>query len=48
MIVLNEVDMTENFFQQIEVTILIQDVVAIFSSDCFLQHKEGLKWASML
>jgi len=35
-------------FKQIEVTTLIQDVVAIFSSECFLQHKEGLKWASML
>ena len=35
-------------FRQIEVTTLIQDVVAILSSDCFLQHKEGLKWASML
>ena len=35
-------------FRQIEVTTLIQDVVAIFSFDCFLHHKEGLKWASML
>ena len=35
-------------FQQIEVTLLIQDVVAIFSFEYFLQHKEDLKWASML
>ena len=35
-------------FQQIEVTTLIQDVVTIFSSNCFLHHKDGLKWALML
>ena len=45
MIVLNKIDI---LFQQIEVTSLIQDVVAILSYDCFLHHKAGLKWASVL
>ena len=35
-------------FQQTEVTSMIQYVVAIFSSECFLHHKEDLKWTSML
>ena len=47
--ILNKIDTTAMIlFQQIEVTLLIQDVVAIFSSDCFLHHKEDLKLASML
>ena len=35
-------------FQQIEVTSLIQDVVAILSSDLLLHHKIDMKWASLL